>query len=359
VAQLAKERIRRTSDLQLPRGRIWKGRQDFVLDGRLEGKIETFIVRFDVANGQIRAFLGEDGESPRERPTRIYHGQITAGRKPIMVWRRDDVDGYAAVNTLYLTSPGHFRGTWVDNFGNSGDNELEFLDGGTPGDEQPGGSSARAFETAIPGLAAHYPLDGDAKDTSGNGNHGVEHGGIAYGPGRYHLAAKLDGVDDFIEIPNSDLLNSESTVAFWVKLNENGNYSFVSKAVVGNGYGIWLGRDTNFEQGASGSGLVSFGFDGKGVQWNWRMITADTPLRPNTWHHIAAVLGESGQRLYIDGKETAFNPSVEKPSIDRPIWLGKEMRIGGGFLNSLLDEVRIYGRGLSGDEVRRLYGGVQ
>jgi len=215
----------------------------------------------------------------------------------------------------------------------------------------------RVVHCGVADLAAYYPLDGNTSDQSGNGNEAVEHGGLVYQEGVSGQAARLDGIDDFIEIPNNGLLNSESTLAFWIKLNKSGDYSLVSKALLGNGYGIWIGRDVNFNQGQSRSGLVSFGFDGRGVQWNWQMITADKAIDPGEWHHIAAVLSDSGQRLYIDGKETASRSTRDTPYIDRPIWIGKEMVIGGALLDGLVDEVRVYGRALSSKEVMWLYEG--
>jgi len=212
-----------------------------------------------------------------------------------------------------------------------------------------------AGKRGVLGPAAYFPLDGSLDDHSGNKNKAIANGDIAFADGVSGQAARMDGLDDFIEIRNEHLLNSQSTVAFWVKLNENGDYSLVSKALLGNGYGIWLGRDANFNQGTSASGLPSFGFDGCGTRWNWHMVTADTAIGPNHWHHVAAVLSDSGHALYIDGQKRAVSPSVDTPSIDAPIWLGREMRLGGGYLNGLLDEVQIYSRALSSHEVGQLY----
>lgn len=204
-------------------------------------------------------------------------------------------------------------------------------------------------------VRAYFPLDGSLSDQSGNAERAIANGAITFVDGVRGQAASLDGIKDFIEIPNKNLLNSESTVAFWVKVADGGDYCLVSKALFANGYGIWLGRDANFNQGTAASGLPSFGFDGNGAQWNWHMVSADTSIRPNRWHHVAAVLSNSRHTLYIDGKERAANTSADTPSIDAPIWLGREMRFGGGYLNGLLDEVRVYGRALSSDEIGQLY----
>lgn len=113
-----------TTVSSLPDGRIWEARWDGVPDGRLEGKVATRLFRFDVANDQLRIrFAGKD-KHLNEKHARINHGEIVAGRKPIIIWRRDDMDGYASVSTLHLIRPGCFRGTWEDNLGNAGDIQL-------------------------------------------------------------------------------------------------------------------------------------------------------------------------------------------------------------------------------------------
>jgi len=204
-------------------------------------------------------------------------------------------------------------------------------------------------------VRAYFPLDGSLSDQSGNEEKAIANGAITFVDGVSGQAARLDGIKDFIEIPSRNLLNSESTIAFWVKVADSGDYCLVSKALLGNGYGIWLGRDANFNQGKAASGLPSFGFDGSGTQWNWHMVSADTLIRPNRWHHVAAVLSNSRHTLYIDGRQRATSLSVDTPSIDAPIWLGREMRLGEGYLNGLLDEVRVYGRALSSHEIGQLY----
>ena len=71
------------------------------------------------------------------------------------------------------------------------------------------------------GLVAHYEFEGNADDSSGNGNDGEEFGGVSYVDGVMGEAASFDGVDDYVEIEISDLPinNEERTIAAWVMLN--------------------------------------------------------------------------------------------------------------------------------------------
>lgn len=79
-----------------------------------------------------------------------------------------------------------------------------------------------------------------------------------------------------------------------------------------------------------------------------RAFIVAAPQTLSRWQHIAAVLRHGTLTLYVDGKETASRPV---PPTDPEVTirlgsLGKKV-----FLSGLLDEVRIYDRALSADEI--------
>lgn len=73
------------------------------------------------------------------------------------------------------------------------------------------------------GLAAHWPLDGNANDASGNGNHGKVEGATLTSDrnGKANAAYHFDGSKcDAIRVPSSPSLKgitSVSTIAAWIK----------------------------------------------------------------------------------------------------------------------------------------------
>ena len=69
-------------------------------------------------------------------------------------------------------------------------------------------------------MVAWYPGDGNANDIQGT-NHGVlRNGALATATGRVAQAFGLDGVDDFVEIPDAQSLKPANlTVDAWVKFN--------------------------------------------------------------------------------------------------------------------------------------------
>jgi len=77
------------------------------------------------------------------------------------------------------------------------------------------------------GLVGLWKFNGDCKDSSGKGNHGSPFGVDLTSAGRSgkpNTAALFDGVDDCIEVHNSDSLafgTGDFTIAAWVRLEEN------------------------------------------------------------------------------------------------------------------------------------------
>ncbi len=97
---------------------------------------------------------------------------------------------------------------------------------------------------------------------------------------------------------------------------------------------------------------------GKNADWYLPQIT----VQPDQWHHIAlSIKGGASAKLYIDGVEvatqTAYVP-MALPTITS-LALGSGERTSGFYysLNGKLDEVRVYTRQLSGQEIEQLASG--
>jgi hypothetical protein len=76
------------------------------------------------------------------------------------------------------------------------------------------------------GLIGHWRLAGDAKDSSGQDNHGKNHGADLSAPGpdgKPNGAARFDGKKAFLEVPSSKSLNlgkGDFTLAVWAHTDE-------------------------------------------------------------------------------------------------------------------------------------------
>jgi lysophospholipase L1-like esterase len=83
-------------------------------------------------------------------------------------------------------------------------------------------NDGRSTQADDRGLLGHWKLAGDTKDSSGMGNHGVNHGAdmTAAGPdGKPRGAARFDGIKAYIQVPPSPSLNlgaDDFTLGVWV-----------------------------------------------------------------------------------------------------------------------------------------------
>jgi hypothetical protein len=206
------------------------------------------------------------------------------------------------------------------------------------------------------GLWGYWPLNGDGKDASGNGHHGVVKNakpieGIA---GR---AYAFDGRAS-IELGEPDFRQEEFTIAGWIRTDRTARHedwrTWIDKLDrSGSSFELYLG-DGRDEGGGDG---ISF------AVWNNRretvvnMVTPTINLRDGKWHHCAATYKNGTQKLFVDGKkagEDAYSGTLFANAT--PI------AIGGHNFGSYhhpwigdVDEVFIYERALSDAEVKALY----
>jgi hypothetical protein len=141
-----------------------------------------------------------------------------------------------------------------------------------------------------------------------------------------------------------------STLAFWTKWNggaawqrafdfgaDTTNYFFLTPLNSVNG-------KMRFAITTSGSG---------GEQ----VIDATTALPTNQWCHVAVTLDGSKGLLYLNGNPVGTNNALTiRPwqTMARNNYLGKSQYAGDSYFNGKLDSFRIFGRALSGPEIKAL-----
>jgi hypothetical protein len=217
------------------------------------------------------------------------------------------------------------------------------------------------------GLAAHWQLDGNLNDSSGNGLHGTAMGGPIFGPGKIGQAISLDGVDDYVTIPGykgivadrsdpdpNNGVQQPFTVACWI--NTTGDGSLVCW---GSSDGTPLGGQYQNLRVHGGRLRAEHG-DGR--------FRGAALVNDGEWHHVALTVAEGvniwppGTQLYVDGqKDTQGADTVNAQNIwnvtaDADVGIGVRASHGDRFFAGMFDDVRIYERVLTHEEIAGLAG---
>ena len=105
------------------------------------------------------------------------------------------------------------------------------------------------------------------------------------------------------------------------------------------------------------SDSFKFGFYGDDMGANGSKACSDT----SNWHHwvVSFDLATNLQKVFLDGKLLGSRKALGPHKGNSDLFIGSEPRLYmKGFLNGLMDEVCIYNRALSAEEVKQLAGSV-
>jgi len=194
-------------------------------------------------------------------------------------------------------------------------------------------------------------------DSSGYGNNGTLYNGTVicadgdcpnWVDGKYGKALSFDGVNDYVKVPDSVSLQSplEGTVEFWFK-----PIAFTAKesAIVVKAAGYsWSAQAWRF--GLYTDNKLRFAV---GDKTTYEMIY--TVIEYGRWYHVAGRWNNGVMSLFLNGVEVDTNTYDFDLTTDFNVYMGDWGPYPGPASNILLDEVRIYNRALTEDEIRASY----
>jgi hypothetical protein len=208
---------------------------------------------------------------------------------------------------------------------------------------------------------AHWKLDEGsgtiAYDSAGTNNGTIY--GATWTTGQIDAALSFDGINDYVDVGNNSSLKPPLPVTFsaWIKLSsldraqiimtlDNQSYGY---------YGIW------FDVMIPGNKLhISYGDGGSPGPQNRRTKDGMTALSTSTWYHVAAVVrGPVDMDLYVngvnDGGPYSGTCSSLVYSASGHSFIGGNPGFTSSYFDGTIDDVRVYNRALSAEEVRELY----
>ena len=224
----------------------------------------------------------------------------------------------------------------VDSDGDGVIDNRETIDGTNPND-------STSFFPLSQGLVAHYQLDGNGSDASGFARHATNFGATPTNNryGLFSQALSFDG-NDYLQTPVDSNLTALTLSVWFASNTRSGERSLVDS-------------DSG---GPFGHSLILGYFDSDNtldVQFHDGFYNSPWALNDSNWHHAVAVIEPSVVRLYVDGK------LVGTQNYNRTSLNGSQFRIGRHnaadpqWFVGQIDDVRIYNRALSGEEIVSLH----
>jgi hypothetical protein len=199
------------------------------------------------------------------------------------------------------------------------------------------------------GLVAQWQFENNLRDSVGD-NHGTASGDarVATDLDRGQVLS-VDGNGDKVDIPYSAALNPpEFTVSCWAWPDAAGtsHRSPITSRDDGpqRGYILYVEPGNTWQF-----------WTGTGTGWN---ATTGPAAQLDEWNHVTATFVNDQKVLYVNGRQVGQSTAVLSPNTQQPLRIGAGATEGTGnyFFRGLIDDVRLYNRAMSPEEVAGLAG---
>jgi hypothetical protein len=207
-------------------------------------------------------------------------------------------------------------------------------------------------------MVGHWKLDETAgliaADSSGYGNDGTLVGmtGNEWKTGIHGGALEFTGTGKYVDCGNDTSLHLRGsvTISTWVKMAPNNAAAYMGiggklKTSPYKGFALVRHSSNVFRLWAdNGNGEIA-GFD----------ASSDKPYTDTEWHHVVGVVDAGTSTLYVDGVKQTKQGSVSLTDSGEVVHIGRQYSgLDDRYWNGLIDDVRIYYRALSAQEIAGL-----
>ena len=202
------------------------------------------------------------------------------------------------------------------------------------------------------GLVGYWPFNGNASDESGNGNNGTVNGATLTTDrfGVVNKAYNFDGVNDWIEISDNNLLdlNNELTLSAWI----NTNSIFITQRIIDKST-TGISDSWCFDLGVMGVGDLRL--IAAGTVFNQAMSQAYI-VESNIWTHVLTTYNGTTVKFYVNGVMVySISQTGSTPSNNNSVRIGVNSLYNDEWFDGELDDIGMWNRALSECEVADLY----
>jgi hypothetical protein len=223
------------------------------------------------------------------------------------------------------------------------------------GNESAESSAAGATTSGAPalptsGLVAYFALDETsgttAADSSGNAHAGTLVNSPTWVAGKYGNAVQFNASSNYVDIAGESAFDftGAMSVSFWMKRN---GYTNQWEALITKGDSAW-----GVARNGTGSSVAFTTFNSSSAN----DLFASAAVQNNEWHHVVVVYTGTQKLVYIDGVQNAstnYSQAIRTNNLN--VRLGMNQEFAPAYYGGALDEVRIYNRALTAQEVTALF----
>ncbi len=212
--------------------------------------------------------------------------------------------------------------------------------------------STSLFAMPVDGLVAYFNFEGNTMDSSIKENHGTQIGGVSYTQGRVGQAAYFDGIDDRIIIGSTGYNLAQGAIGAWVQSDAS-----LSNGTVFSQYSNDLNRLKLF------AGEEARGFSG----YSTTLFNLNHTLgaSKSQFHYLLLNYNFTTKQhsLFVDGIQvaTVTNSNAPQPGDAGQLTIGADKDFDNAgpyylqsFFKGAIDELRIYDRNLTDQEILQL-----
>jgi hypothetical protein len=222
-------------------------------------------------------------------------------------------------------------------------------------------------DSLLEGLIAYYPFNGNARDAGTLSNDGTVYGATLTTDrfGRSYSAYQFDGTADYIEVPFDSSLDCEDSlsVVLWAKSavagSDYSNYGMIIQMGTGSGAAYGIGLNPNYDLN-----VIQYDFCS-----HWETPAASNPDRETldaaiidgavrcplvldtAWHFYAFTFDGDSLQGYFDSEPVGAKNAIAGPIDNLPLRIGVQSKTLDKFWNGKIDDIRLYHRVLSPQEI--------
>ncbi|CAF0968211.1 unnamed protein product [Didymodactylos carnosus] len=191
-----------------------------------------------------------------------------------------------------------------------------------------------------------------AADATGSGHIGTFVNGATFVAGKSGNAISLDGRNSYVSLSEDVVFDlTDFTISAWVYLNDNTRqwpriFDFGGKT------GTYMFLTPKGPKGTLRFTVATV------YTYNEQVIDATAVFPTRQWVHIAVTLSDRVGTIYVNGVAVGSNPTIDFPPFQLGAtpnnWIGRSQFDNDPYLNSTVDDFRIYKGSLSANDVAAL-----